>query len=45
MLNVRGRCFEGDEMVEAWASYFQELASPADHNYNSSFSTEIDGEL
>ena len=28
-------------MVEAWASYFQELASPADHDYDSSFAREL----
>ena len=34
-------CEYTDEVVEAWGSYFQELASPTDHRYDSSLTQAL----
>ena len=37
VLNMGGRCIDREEIVEAWANYYRDLASPSDHGFDDNF--------
>ena len=41
VLNVGGITYKGEELPDAWASNFEDLASPSDHNFNDTFQLHI----
>ena len=45
VLNMNSLPFEGVEVVEAWAGYFHELASPRDNGYHLLFAQEISSQF